>query len=258
MPSAGRGGHLDRDLAFARELDGVGHQIQHDLPQSSAVAAHALGHVAGDLQLEAKPLGLGEQPSYRAGLVDRVAQPEVDRVELELSGFDLRDVEDLVDDRHHVLARAGDLLGVAALLVVQVGVEQQLVHPDHAVHRRPDLVAHVREERGLHLGRSRRLRGLFLELDAARPIDLAQLRGLEHERALEAELTRQLQAAVAANTRRRLAADQDPAPGAFAGERDHDSGSQPQLAHQPGVVAVIARAVRHRNRVGGQLGERQG
>ena len=38
-----------------------------------------------------------------------------------------------------------------ALLVGQLRVEQQLGHADHAVHRRADLVAHVREERRLHV-----------------------------------------------------------------------------------------------------------
>ena len=43
----------------------------------------------------------------------------------------------------------GDGLGVLALVGVELGVEQQLGHADHAVHRRADLVAHVGQELGL-------------------------------------------------------------------------------------------------------------
>ena len=50
-----------------------------------------------------------------------------------------------------------DLLGEVALLVVESGVEQQLGHADHAVHRRADLVAHVGQERRLHVRRLDRL-----------------------------------------------------------------------------------------------------
>ena len=44
------------------------------------------------------------------------------------------------------LARAAHRLGVLALLGVELGVEQQPGHADHAVHRRADLVAHVGQE----------------------------------------------------------------------------------------------------------------
>jgi hypothetical protein len=37
-------------------------------------------------------------------------------------------------------------LQVLALLSIDVGVEHQLRHPDHSVHGRPDLVAHVGQE----------------------------------------------------------------------------------------------------------------
>ena len=42
-----------------------------------------------------------------------------------------------------------DRLGVAALEVVERGVQQQLGHADDAVHRRADLVAHVGQELAL-------------------------------------------------------------------------------------------------------------
>ena len=75
------------------------------------------------------------------------------REQLDPTRLDPRDVEDVVDQREHLLSGAADLLGVGALLGGQLGVEQQIVHPDHTIHRRADLVAHRREERGLHVRR---------------------------------------------------------------------------------------------------------
>ena len=40
--------------------------------------------------------------------------------------------------------------GAVALLGGERGIEQELRHADDAVHRRPDLVAHIGEEFGLH------------------------------------------------------------------------------------------------------------
>ena len=75
-----------------------------------------------------------------------------DGLELELPGLDLGEIEDVVDDRRAATRPTlRSVSSVLALLGGQLGVEQQLGHADDAVHRRPDLVAHVRQE--LALGR---------------------------------------------------------------------------------------------------------
>ena len=60
-----------------------------------------------------------------------------------------------------MLAGRADLLEVLALPRVDLGLQQQVGHADHGVHRRPDLVAHVGEEIGL------RARGLLGEIARA-------------------------------------------------------------------------------------------
>ena len=55
--------------------------------------------------------------------------------------------------REQRLAGPPHRLGVLALLGRQRGVEEQAGHPDHAVHRRPDLVAHGGQELALAAGR---------------------------------------------------------------------------------------------------------
>ena len=65
-----------------------------------------------------------------------------------------------------------DDLGELALLRRQLRVEQQAGHPDDGVHRRPDLVAHRREEGALRARRRLRLLARPLELgDVARLVD---------------------------------------------------------------------------------------
>ena len=92
-----------------------------------------------------------------------------DALEVELAGLDLREVEDVVDDRQQRLGRvARPWSRYSRCSAVEVGVEHQLGHADDAVHRRADLVAHVGQE--LALGAVGRL-GRFLGLgrSAARP-----------------------------------------------------------------------------------------
>ena len=62
-------------------------------------------------------------------------------------GLDLREVEDVVDQRQQRLGRGLDhLRGIRAACEESVGVEHQFGHADDGVHRRADLVAHVGQE----------------------------------------------------------------------------------------------------------------
>ena len=63
-----------------------------------------------------------------------------------LAGFDLREVQDVVDDGQEACRRVAHRLRIAHLLGREVRIEQQARHPDHAVHGSPDLVAHAGQE----------------------------------------------------------------------------------------------------------------
>ena len=97
-----------------------------------------------------------------------------------LPGLDLREVEDVVDDPQESFGRAADTGGVLVLFGVEVGAEQQLVEPDHGVHRRADLVAHGREELRLQPRRLHRLIAGLRELfGGADPI--GDVAAVDHE-----------------------------------------------------------------------------
>ncbi len=118
---------------------------------------------------EFDPLRLRLHRQRRHRLVEDFAQAERLVVERQLAGLHLGEIENVVEQRQQRLGTAHRRLGKPPLLVVQRGVEQQAGHADHAVHRRPDLVAHVGQE--LALGPVGRL-GL-LAMEAQRLLHLA-------------------------------------------------------------------------------------
>ena len=142
------GAHHHR--AGAGEPDRVVDQVQEDLSQAAWVASQTPRHVrsdgAGDLESLAVCLLIHEG----RGVFDDIAQVEVVDVQVELAGFDLREVQDVIDyaEQH----RAGPLqrLGVFQLVGGEVCAEEKVGHPDHAVHRRAQLVADHRDEFVLH------------------------------------------------------------------------------------------------------------
>ncbi len=84
---------------------------------------------------------------------DDLADVEVLRFEPQLAGFDLREVENVVDDGEQRVGRALDGRGEAALARIELRIEQQLGHAEHAVHGRTDFVRHARQEFALGLAR---------------------------------------------------------------------------------------------------------
>src|ERR1019366_3752597 len=70
-----------------------------------------------------------------------------------MPGLDFREVQDIVDDTEEMLPRGLDRRRPLALAQLQLAAQQQLVHAEHAVERRADLMTHGREK--LALGAAR-------------------------------------------------------------------------------------------------------
>ena len=126
--------HAQRHVARVGELDGVADQIQHDLPQARRVAhehvRHVLGHVVE--QLQALVRGARGQGLQRGA--ERRPKLERDALDLEPAGFDLGEVEDVVDDRQQGVGRRLHQVQAVALLWRQLAVQDQLGHAEDAVH----------------------------------------------------------------------------------------------------------------------------
>ena len=110
---------------------------------------------------------LGKLARGADDLLDQRRQAHRFRTELELAGFDLRQVEHLVDEAEqmragtvHAAQRLRRLLGAEAR---RIG-HHHLGEADDGVERRAQLVAHVGEELRLVLARHLELAALFLHL----------------------------------------------------------------------------------------------
>ena len=182
-PPALRVVHAHRDIAVLREFDGVADQIDQHLTQADHVASQGVGHGFLDLVVEQQALLPGTEPEGLEGPVEPFAQAQRLRVQLQLARFNLRVIEDVIDEREQIDGGSVGGHEVAALLRGEAGVEGQFSHADEGVHRGANLVADVGHE--LALGFACGLRGLVRPLqlvlrtlalrdvggDAAQPVD---------------------------------------------------------------------------------------
>ena len=157
-----------RDLAGGGELHGVAGQVEEDLPDPGAVAAHQVGQPRVALGDELEALRVGGRRDQVGGLLDDVDDLDVADLELQAGALHAGEVEDVVDQVEQHPAGAVHALGVLPLPLVEVGLHQQLGEADDAVHRGADLVAHGRQELGLGAGGLERgvARGLEILLGA--------------------------------------------------------------------------------------------
>ena len=120
-----------RHVAGLGELDRVAQQVEDDLANTGVVAdTSADGALRSISQTSSSPLrgraGGEVEPRPRG----RQCRSNGLRVEIHPSRLDLREVEDVVDDRQQRLAAGADRLGVVALLAVESAVQQQAAQAD--------------------------------------------------------------------------------------------------------------------------------
>ena len=173
--------HLDGALAVGpcAELDGIGQQVAQDLPQAHVVTEHPGRDTPLDRVAHAHALLDGHRLEHLDRLGQAGAQVDRRRLELQPSGFDLREVEDAVQQAQQTLGAIADRRHGLGLLGRQRAVQQDLGHADHAVHGRADLVTHRRQEG--RLGRIRRL-GILAGLahQALRAVHLGHVEQAAH------------------------------------------------------------------------------
>ena len=157
----------DLNVSFRRgELDRVGNEVENDLTDAPFVGGHSnllRFHRQPEFDSAAtRPLGLhgdsAAQDFWEGDLRDLQLHP---------TGFDLGQVEEVVDQRKQMLACFENVFDVGQLAFVQLAehlLVQHLGEPDDRVQRRAQLVRHVREELRLVLARR-------LEL----PVDTSEL-----------------------------------------------------------------------------------
>ncbi len=142
------------DRPAVGEFDGVAGVVEQRLAQARRVAAQPERHrVAVDF--DAQPLVARRLADDRGDAVEDRGKREVGAFQLQSIGLDLRQIEDVVDDRKQVAAGVVDLVEALDLFRRRAASAQQVVEADDGVDRRADFVAHVGQEAAL--GETRRL-----------------------------------------------------------------------------------------------------
>ncbi len=141
----------DSHLAALGELDGVVPEIEQHLAQARRIAHQGHGQLRRLREQQLDALLLRAHAHQVRQAVEHVAEVERDRLDVQLAGLDLREVQDVVDDAQQRLGRPVDPLDVVHLLPVEPALQGQVRHAQDRVHRRADLVAHVGQEVALGL-----------------------------------------------------------------------------------------------------------
>jgi hypothetical protein len=106
----GRGPERQDDAAGVGELERVREQVLEDLLEPLVVGDDRHRKLGVDLDLEIEPVLLGDGAECPLGVLADVRERDRREVELHPPGFDLRQVEDVVDQRQQVVARGVDRL----------------------------------------------------------------------------------------------------------------------------------------------------
>ncbi len=163
------GFHDQGHAALGGKLDGVAQQVHQHLAQPDGIGGHPAGQVRTQPGGQGQPLFPSPVFQGTQDILQKGLQGEFQWRDIQLAGFDLGEVQDVVDDGEQMAGRGAHQLQVFSLFFVQIGAQGQFGHPDHTVHGRANLVAHVGQELALHpvrglgglLGAPQRLLGLL-------------------------------------------------------------------------------------------------
>ena len=174
VPGQPSGG--ERDRALLGELGGIAQQIEQVLAQLRLIGAHCT-QIRRAVDHQRVRVLSHQRLDHRLDLADHRRDVEVLDQHVHLAGLDLGQIEDVVDQAQEVLAGAIDLLeiGQEGVLTEILGLlVQHLAVADDGVERRPQLMAHARQELALRLARAYGFVARGGELAGALPHELLQ------------------------------------------------------------------------------------
>ena len=141
--------HIDDHFAALREFQGIADEIDHYLAETDRVSHEIVGHLRRHVASQLEALLVGGRRQRVKRIAQLIAQTEGSAIEFQLAGFDLREIENVVNHREQGVGGLLDKLEIVALLDGKIGLEHKVGHADDRVHRRADLVAHVGQENTL-------------------------------------------------------------------------------------------------------------
>ena len=143
-----------RDAAGRGKLDRIAGEIEQHLPQPCGVADHFRRQPLVDIGRDFELPGLRSRRQQFGDVLDQCRKRERAMFEIDLAGFDLGIIEQLLDQGQQRVARGFHRLGIGHLLGRQRRIQQQSAHADDAVERRANFVrGHGKETRLGAVGR---------------------------------------------------------------------------------------------------------
>src|SRR5579872_4721231 len=139
-PSRGIGRRADNqcDAPGFSELQGVAQKIEKNLAKARRIGDNLHRKIRLYLRIERQPLGAGIRLNQRNGGANVLGKAENYRLNVYFSRFDLRKIENIIDDRKKSGSRVVNGLSVLALRRIQRRIEQKLGHAQYAIHGRPN------------------------------------------------------------------------------------------------------------------------
>ena len=134
------------------ELDRVAGIVEQRLAQARHIAAQPQRHPVA-VELDRQPLAPRRIADDRCDVVEYRGKMEIGAFQLHAAGFDLGQIEDVVDDAEQVPPGATDFFQPFGLFRCHAVALDEVRQADDGVHRCADLVAHVGQEAALCLVR---------------------------------------------------------------------------------------------------------
>src|ERR1039458_1184982 len=142
---------LQTDQTVFGELAGVAQQVEQYLTHASLVAQHGAQRF-GARHFQPVAIIFQQRADGAYGVVNQRQHVEALNRQLHLSRFDLRKIEDIVDQAQQMLAGPPDFAEIRQQVLMPAIVGHLLQHlaiTDDRIQRRAELMAHVRQEGAL-------------------------------------------------------------------------------------------------------------
>ena len=156
-------------IAGLAEFHRVGDEVQQHLLQLQRIGACSRGSIGAEIDIDADLQRAGALADELHHVADDHRNLGLFLVELDLAGFELRDVENVADDAEKMLRARADVARIADITLAAERphdlVGHHLAEADDGVERRAQLMAHIGEEFGLAAARQL---GLFLGVEQRR------------------------------------------------------------------------------------------
>ncbi|MNN05824.1 hypothetical protein D3C81_1185960 [compost metagenome] len=139
----------DADMPGIGKLDGIADQIREHLLEAHRINQYVTADCGVDIELQHQTLLPGQAVEHPRYGFDQFAQVGTFGRKTDMPRLDANHIEDIADQLQQAFRRVvGDFNRRSIEVALLGALEGEFEHADHGTHRRTDLVAHGREERG--------------------------------------------------------------------------------------------------------------